>query len=321
MTTWDNILSHYSFDSKLYDELYDPADLRKPFVDVVPSYPIPAFRPNYNRFDDYEYDNILSPILPSIETLFDFPVSVDVTYLDETSSWRQGICYSKYHNFLSLYNHSDFVKMHMHNAWLLGKTDLTISICSDFFVQPKYLFVFCGSLKLSQIYNNCDANTFDYHSFLFATSYLMINDSFLLQLLKSSGTVTFRLNNTILPTLYTLLNLDFALPQTLNWFESKFKFITIILFLVFVIYRTKLSDRGFSILKVTISDTKTISSPIFLAAHIVPTLVIFASNTTVHTILVLITNSHILRTSHTNLTILNFAHLVIATNRMAIGFG
>ncbi len=91
MTTWDNILSHYSFYSKLYDELCNPADLHKPFVDIVPSYLIPAFRPNYKCFAYHEYDNILSPILPSTETLFDFPVSVDVTYLDETSSRRQRI--------------------------------------------------------------------------------------------------------------------------------------------------------------------------------------------------------------------------------------
>ncbi len=181
----------YSFDSKLYDELCDPAELCKPFVDVVPSYPIPAFRPNYNCFIDHEHDNILSPILPSNENLFDFSVSVDVTYLDKTSSRRQRTCFSKYHNFLSLYNHSDFVKMHMHNAWLLGKTDLTISLPSDFFIQPKYLFVFCGTLKLSQICDNSDANTFDYHSFLFVASYLMINVSFLFQLLKSSGTIHF----------------------------------------------------------------------------------------------------------------------------------
>ncbi len=101
------------------------------------------------------------------ETLFDFPVSDNVTYLDETYSRRQRICFSKYHNFLSLYNHSDFVKMHMHNAWLLGKTDLTISFTSDFFIQPKHLLVFCGTSKLSQICDNSDTNTFNYHSFCF----------------------------------------------------------------------------------------------------------------------------------------------------------
>ncbi len=108
MTTWDDILIHYVFDSKFYD--CDTAGLRKPFVDVVPSYPIPAFRPNYNRFADHTYNNVLQPIHPSTETLFDFLVSVDVTYLDETSSKRQHICFSYYHSILSLYNHSDFAK-------------------------------------------------------------------------------------------------------------------------------------------------------------------------------------------------------------------
>ncbi len=50
MATWDAILSYYSFDSKNYSESSDPADLSKAFVDVVPEYPIPAFRPNSNRF-------------------------------------------------------------------------------------------------------------------------------------------------------------------------------------------------------------------------------------------------------------------------------
>ncbi len=52
----------------------------------------------------------------------------------------------------------------------------------------------------------------------------MINDSFMLQILKGSRTVSFRLNDTLLPTLYVLLNLEFDLPLTLSWFESRFKF-------------------------------------------------------------------------------------------------
>ncbi len=32
------------------------------------------------------------------------------------------------------------------------------------------------------------------------------------------------LNGTILPTLYGLLNLEFYLPRSLTWFESRFKF-------------------------------------------------------------------------------------------------
>ncbi len=52
----------------------------------------------------------------------------------------------------------------------------------------------------------------------------MIRDSFMLQMLKGSSTMSFRLNNTILPTLYALLNLEFDFPRSQTWFESRFKF-------------------------------------------------------------------------------------------------
>ncbi len=142
-------------------------------------YPL-TFRPNSNRFIHQAYHHVLSPILTTTNTLYDFPVSVELKYLDVLSARRQRILFSKYHNFLSLYNHSDFIKMHMHNAWLLGKSNLTIELPSDYFKMPKYLFVFCGTLTLCQICDNRHANTFDFHSFLFAASYLMIRDSFVL---------------------------------------------------------------------------------------------------------------------------------------------
>ncbi len=81
MTTWDAILSHYSFDSKNYSESTDPADRRKAFVDIMPELPIPAFRPNSNHFLPQDYNHVLSPILTTTTTLYDFPVSVELTYL------------------------------------------------------------------------------------------------------------------------------------------------------------------------------------------------------------------------------------------------
>ncbi len=99
MTTRDDIQSHYTFDSKFYTEHYDPSGLRKPFVDVVSSYPTPAFRPNYNRFANHTYNIVLAPILPSADTLYDFPVSVYLTYLDRISSGRQRIYFRNFHNF------------------------------------------------------------------------------------------------------------------------------------------------------------------------------------------------------------------------------
>ncbi len=114
--------------------------------------------------------------------------------------------------------------MHVHNACLLRETDLTFNLQSEYFTEPKYLFVFCGILKLIDVCDNRDANTFDYHSFLFAASYLMIKDSFMLQILKGSGPVSFHLNDTILLSLYVLLNLEFDLPCSLTWFELGFEY-------------------------------------------------------------------------------------------------
>ncbi len=142
MTNCDPILWNYSFDSKHYSEFTDPADLSKAFWDIVPEYLIPAFRPNSNLFLHQDYSYILSPILTTSNTLYDFPISVEITYLDVLSTRRQSIIFSKYHNFLSLYNHSNFIKMHMHNAWLLRKSDLTIDLPSIYFTKPKYVLCF-----------------------------------------------------------------------------------------------------------------------------------------------------------------------------------
>ncbi len=170
--------------------------------------------------------------------------------------------------------------MHMHNAWLLDKTKLTISLPFDYFVQPKYFFVFCGTLKLFEICDNSDANYFDYHSFLFAASYLMINDSFLLQLLKTLANVHFRENDTILPSLYALLILNFDIPHTLSWFEWKFKFynhnfIYNICHLPYQVFRCRFLN-----FECHNQVTRNISTKIFLVMPIALKLVTFASNMT-----------------------------------------
>ncbi len=100
MAAWDTILSHYSFDSKHYSEFTDKADLSKAFVDVVLEYPISAFRPNSNRFLHQDCSYVLSPILTTTNTLYDFPVGVELTYLDVLSTRRHSILISQYHIFL-----------------------------------------------------------------------------------------------------------------------------------------------------------------------------------------------------------------------------
>ncbi len=91
--------------SKFYTESSDPTDLHKSFVDIVPDYPFPAFRPNQNHFLYELYDNVLAQIIPSSKIMYDFPFGVDVTYFNSESSGRQRIYFTKYHSFLNLYNH------------------------------------------------------------------------------------------------------------------------------------------------------------------------------------------------------------------------
>ncbi len=193
-------------------------------MDTVPEYHFPAFRPNQNRFLFESYDNILAPIMPSSETLLDFPFSVDITYFNSESLGRQRIYFTKYHSFLNVYNHSDFVKMHMHNACLLEKSDLTISLPTDFITEPKFVYIFCGTMKLSNICEDSDVNNFDFHTFLFPSTYLMINDAFIFKILQTSGDISFHSNDTILPSLYALLNLNLNLPSTQSCFESRFPY-------------------------------------------------------------------------------------------------
>ncbi len=153
MATWDAILSPISLIQNIIRNLLTQLTL--------------AFRPNSNCFLHQDYNHVLT----TTNTLYDFPISVELTYLDVLSTRRQLILFSKYNNFLSLYNHSGLIKMHMHNAWLLGKFDLTIigftvalltgikTYRTDYFTKPKYLFVFCGTLILNQIWDNGEVNT------------------------------------------------------------------------------------------------------------------------------------------------------------------
>ncbi len=76
---------------------------------------------------------MLPPILPSQDYLHDFPVLVIIRYKASHITGRQHIYFSDIHNYLCLYNHSSFLKMHMHNAWLLGVSELVIDLPDNFF--------------------------------------------------------------------------------------------------------------------------------------------------------------------------------------------
>ncbi len=96
------------------------------FVEVIPQYPLKVLDPNSNRLVVHSNHKVLLPILPSDDVLYDFPVLVYLTYLSSHLTGRQCIYFSKVHSFLSWYNHSDFIKMHMHNSWLLEKMILQL---------------------------------------------------------------------------------------------------------------------------------------------------------------------------------------------------
>ncbi len=161
--TWEDILSNYHFDTNLYSENSNPTDLSNPLVSISPSNPIPAYQPNRNRFLDHDYSKVLSVILHSPVRMFNFPVCVIITYYDVMMSRRQCIYFNYIHSFLSLYNHSNFIKMRMHNAWIFGISELTIDLPSGYFVKPKFLFVFCGTLKLKDICPGLSVNNFDFY--------------------------------------------------------------------------------------------------------------------------------------------------------------
>ncbi len=142
MISWSDILSQYQFPSNSYEEHSDPSNLQNFFVDVIPKYPFPAHHPTTNCLMAHWYHNVLLIILPSDDMLYVFPVLVIFTYIFSHYTGRQCIYFSKIHCFLSLYNHSNFLKIHMHNTWLMGKTDTTMNLPVKYFVSPKQLFVF-----------------------------------------------------------------------------------------------------------------------------------------------------------------------------------
>ncbi len=92
----------------------------------------------------------------------------------------------------------------------------------DFFDSPLVLFLYCGNVKLIDFVEKDDIASFDFHMLIFAATYLMIDDKYLFAILNSSYVSSYKENNTILPCLFSLLNLAIDLPLSLQWFQSKF---------------------------------------------------------------------------------------------------
>jgi hypothetical protein len=211
-----------------YNENFDPSDLTLAFYS--PAIPIDQYvhrLPIENRMKLVDYDHCLKPIVNLIasDTVFhDFPFSVTF-YIGELG--RQRIILNDVHTLIALYNHSDFLKMHFHNAWLLGKTELTIVLPEELFPNSNHLFTFCGSYSIISFCPDRDVSCFNFETFLFAAAYLMIHDDFLLSILHTLKLQTFDQNSSILLAYYMLNTMELNFPLTSCWFLCKFPYVNV----------------------------------------------------------------------------------------------
>ncbi len=103
MITWNDILLQYQFRYDSYEELSDPSDLKNYFVEVIPKHLFQALNLKFNHFVAHSYHDVILPILPSDNVLYDFPVLVIITHLSSHNTGRQSIYFSNIHSLLCLY--------------------------------------------------------------------------------------------------------------------------------------------------------------------------------------------------------------------------
>lgn len=101
-------------------------------------------------------------------------MEIEIYYFDRKYV-RQRILLFKAHNFLALYNHSGFIRMHVHNAWFMQLSKLVIILPELLFETPDHLFIFCGTFQLQGLCDSFEMNKFSFEKFMFAASCLMRN--------------------------------------------------------------------------------------------------------------------------------------------------
>ncbi len=142
MITWHDILSQYHFQTTSYEEHCDPSNLKHYFVEVIPKYPFQALNPNFNFLVVHSYHDMLLPMLPSDDVLYDFTVSVILTHISTQHTGRQHI----YNIFILVtfivYLVCTIIRILSRcTCIMLGKTGLTIDLRADYFVSPKHIFL------------------------------------------------------------------------------------------------------------------------------------------------------------------------------------
>ncbi len=130
-----------------YDQGADPFNLHELKYAVVQGYHFHSCIPIEERGLKHSYYLIELPIYGDRGSYADFPMTINVFDFD-LSFARQRVNLFDAHNILALYNHSYFMRMHIHYAWLLRHMNVDILLPELFFETQDHIFLFCGIFKL-----------------------------------------------------------------------------------------------------------------------------------------------------------------------------
>ena len=134
--------SHNDVTAKYYEHL-DPSDLADHFeVPVKPINPFHSHIPLADHFAYVNYDHSLHLISHLDNVLADFQFELTLCY---GLYGRQCVYFYGNDSLLALYDQSDFLKMHFHNAWLLGKSEVTVILILHHFHPCFCIFWFIFS--------------------------------------------------------------------------------------------------------------------------------------------------------------------------------
>jgi len=206
---------------KSYSETEDPARWHLMHCAVVPGYPFKSRVPYSERLISHSYKHVDCKIARKEGTYSDFTMPIHIYYFD-SAFVRQRIYFHHNHTFSALYNHSMFVRMHVHNAWLLKADKLDILLPELFFETADHLFLFCGTFQVRGLCEDFEITNFDFVNLLFAASYLLIDDAFFVTILDKCRIYKHTDSSSCLRMLYALLTLDFNYPETLRFVASWF---------------------------------------------------------------------------------------------------
>ena len=225
-----------------YSEHLDPAAISSDHqIPIVPPNPFIIYAPVNERFPFHSYSLTSSPILPSPDSHVVLPYHVTFIY-GEANQFRSHLCPS---DLLSFYNHSSFLRMHLHNQWLLGNHIITISLPEEFFVTHAHLAVFCGTFPLLGLCPQGNVCYLNFPSLISAAGYLLTSDHFLFSILSDIPIISYHQNASLIDAFYFLVHFCMDFPKSTCWFFTKFpgltsSFVTSIKHMSLSVFRSKL---------------------------------------------------------------------------------